>query len=106
MSGPYEAIVMRDGDDWARNTVRLRLRERHGDRWAYLMPDGTWLSVEEGMSIAESGLLLPAGAVETIALAVQEFQGHTSHADTEARVLREWLAVEQRRVERMLEGAA
>jgi hypothetical protein len=49
------------------------------------------------------GLLLPAEAVEAIARAVQEFQGHTSHADTEARVLREWLTVERARVDRALE---
>ena len=44
----------------------------------------------------------PIPAIEAIAVAIQEWQGHTSHADTEARVLREWLAAERKRVDRVL----
>ena len=98
-----EARIVSDPTNWAMNTVRLLVRDFHGDRAAYLMEDGTWKEADEGTSPDGMGLLLPAEAVESIARAVQEFQGHTSHSDTEARVLREWLAVERGRVDRALE---
>jgi hypothetical protein len=84
-------------DDWARQTVSLAV-EVDG---AYLNPDGTWSRAPEGTVVAP-GLTLPRSAIEAIAVAIAEWQGHTSHADTEARVLREWLAVEQRRVDAAL----
>ena len=100
-----EARIVAEPMNWAMNTVRLLVRDPHGNRAAaYLMEDGTWKEADEGTSPEGMGLLLPAGAVEAIARAAQEFQGHTSHADTEARVLREWLAVERGRVDRVLAG--
>ena len=98
-----EARIISESMNLATNTVRLLLRDPHGNRAAYLMPDGKWQEADEATSPEGMGLLLPAEAVEAIARAVQEFQGHTSHADTEARVLREWLTVERARVDRALE---
>lgn len=101
---PYRAFVLRSWENSFADTVRLYMRRRHpgSGRVEYLLSDGTWRVVDEGTEVAEAGLLLPAEAVEAIAVAIEEFQGHTSHADTEARVLREWLAVEQRRVDEAL----
>lgn len=83
-------------------TVRIRILDEA--RNVELRADGTWASFDEGGSVItdDVGLVIPAGAVEALAVAIEEFQGHTSHADTEARVLREWLAVEQRRVDDVL----
>ena len=98
-----EARFVVEPMNWARGTVRLLVRDAHGSRESYLMENGLWTEADEGTSPADMGLLLPAEAVEAIARAAQEFQGHTSHADTEARVLREWLVVERARVDRALE---
>jgi hypothetical protein len=103
MSRPFDAVVLRDGDGWSRDVVRLGVREKRGTTAAFLMPDGTWHTAGEGETAGQHGLLLPTGSIEAIAEAIQEWQGHTSHADTEARVLREWLAVERARVDRSLE---
>jgi hypothetical protein len=92
------AFIDRDYIGWMRNTVRLIVQ----DGSALLMADGTWREFAEGESATDAGIVLPAAAVEAIAVAVADFQGHASHADTEARVLREWLAVEQRRVDAAL----
>ena len=98
----YDAMLLREMADWQRNTTRLMVREKRGIRSAYLMEDGTWTDQEDGTALDRTGLILPAGSIEAIARAIQEFQGHASHADTEARILREWLAVEKARVDAVL----
>jgi len=95
MSTGYRARII-DQFRFAANEVTLLLRD--DDRHAYLMADGTWKVIEEGQVI-DGGITLPAEAVEAIAVAIQNWQGHASHADTEARVLREWLAYERGRVD-------
>jgi hypothetical protein len=100
MTGDFEARLLDDATTWQTNTVRLAIRRNRGLAADYLMPDGTWTSVEEGDVVV--GIELPRGAIEAIAEAIAEWQGHTSHADTEARVLREWLAVERDRVDAAL----
>lgn len=105
MTGDFHARVLDDVGSWTRNTVLLAVRERRGMGAAYLMRDGTWLEFtpEEGSALrTDIGIELPRGSIEAVALAIQEWQGHTSHADTEARVLREWLAVERERTDRTL----
>ena len=104
MSEQYRAFVFRDFENAFQDVVRIYISRRHpgSDRTDYLREDGTWQTVDPGARVPEAGLPLPAGAIEAIAQAIAEFQGHTSHADTEARVLREWLAVEQRRVDEAL----
>lgn len=96
----YTARIIDDAYTFTTNAVRLAIRD--DDRNAYLLADGTWVAAPEGAAVPEMGVILPRASVEAIAIAVAEWQGHTSHADTEARVLREWLAVEQARVERVL----
>lgn len=105
MSG-FKARLLDDPASWAADMIRLAIREDRGNAAVYLMPDGTWKVVEGyGVRLPEEiGILLPRAAIEAIAVAIAEWQGHTSHADTEARVLREWLAVEQRRVDDALKG--
>ena len=89
--------------EWQRNTVRLMLMEPAGPgENRVLMSDGTWAVSPETGSLEGAGIVLPAGAIEEIAKAIAEHQGHTSHADTEARVLREWLAVERGRVDALV----
>lgn len=97
----FDARVMEVPDVFVRDIVTLAVRDN--DQHAFLMPDGTWLRVDDGAASPERmGIELPASSIEAIAVAIQEWQGHTSHADTEARVLREWLAVERERVDRAL----
>lgn len=95
----FDARVMVGSNMFARDVVLLAVRDN--DRQAYLMPDGNWSVLEEGVAV-DVGITLPAGAIEAIAVAIAEYQGHTSHADTEARVLREWLAIERVRVDLMI----
>lgn len=73
-------------------------------RGAVLMPDGTWQAVESGTRV-ESGLLLPAESIEAIGEGIERWQGKANHAATESAVLREWLAVERGRVDRVLVDA-
>lgn len=95
-----EARLFDDGVYWDRNVLRLLVRD--GERFLYA--DGSWRATEPGTMLPpEAGIELPRSAIEAIAVAIQEWQGHTSHADTEARVLREWLAVERQRVDKALD---
>jgi hypothetical protein len=99
----YESVIVDSIEMWVNRTVRLMLRRRDGTRVEYLRSDGLWQSVEEGSAPGvEVGIELPRASIEAIAVAVQEWQGHTSHADTEARVLREALDIERARVDRAL----
>lgn len=102
MSG-YEAWLYDEPKFFDRNVVTLAVREqRYGGTASYLLSNGTWQTVAEGEQIVDMGIVLPRASIEAIAVAIQGWQGHTSHADTEARVLREWLAVERDRVDRAL----
>jgi hypothetical protein len=65
--------------------------------------DGTWVEVEEG-GLIEPTLSIPVEAMEALAEAIDRYRGVPSHAKTEAAVLREELAKEQSRVDRMLEA--
>lgn len=94
-----DARVYAGPDSFVRNQVTLAVRDDNG---YYLMSDGTWRAFSEGEVATDMGIALPAHVIEAIGVAIQEWQGHTSHADTEARVLREWLAVERERVDRTL----
>ena len=83
-------------------TVRLLLVDRSDfGTSSVMMPDGTWRAVVEGERL-EPGLLLPVESIEAIGEGIERWQGKANHAATESAVLREWLAVEQRRVDRAL----
>lgn len=100
----YRARLFDDPHGWMRGTVRLHLfRPASQNHYEVLLEDGTWLEVEEAVAPPDNaGILLPREAIEQVVVAINEWQGHVSHADTEARVLREWLGVEQRRVDEAL----
>jgi hypothetical protein len=91
-------------EDFGTGTVRLQIgRPRSNGTAEWLTQNGLWQVVDEGVRLDEGfGIVLPRGSVEAIAVAIQNWQGHASHADTEAKVLREWLAVERDRVDRIL----
>jgi len=72
------------------------------DKWQFVVAGNTIITVDEGATHPDASIKIPLAAVEKLAVAVQNFQGHTSHADTEARVLREWLTVERQRVDALL----
>jgi len=85
--------------------IVLYEQDPFSDSRRYLASDGTWKDWKPGEGLAsDAGIPVPPGFIEPLAVAIQEHQGHTSHADTEARVLREWLAVERERVDNVLEG--
>jgi hypothetical protein len=105
MSERFEARVFLE---WQTNTVRLAVREDRYGSAVFLMPDGTWTAVVEGATVAgetgkEPGIVLPVQALDAIGKAIREYSGDMSHSETEAKVLREWLAVEMARVDRLTE---
>ena len=103
LSGDYTVRVMDDLDMWDRNLVRLIVRRRIGYSTEYLMENGTWERFEEGNTVTGGvGVLLPRAALDAVALGIEQWQGHTNHSDTEARVLREWLKSEKDRVDTFL----
>lgn len=92
--------------DFARDTVRLALREETFDRYRYLLADGTWSEWSEAGSLPPDvgiGIELPRAAVQEIASAIEEFQGAAAHAPTVEKILRESLEVERARVDRVLQ---
>lgn len=103
--GEYRAFIE---DDWQTDpfagTVRLHLYRRptYGGAGAYLGADGFWHEAVEGATSGGSGFRLPAETISAIAEAIERRAGSASHGATEAAVLREWLAVEQRRVDEAL----
>lgn len=99
----YKAFIARE--NWAPDRVLVKIGRFTSERTEFFMQDGTWVVVPDREVEPDSGLILPAGAIEALAVAIQEFQGHASHADTEARVLREWLATERFRVDSFLKAA-
>lgn len=81
------------------NLVLLVMNDRH----QVLMRDGTWYQAEDGASLPEdAGVVLPASVIEPLVKAIEEFTGHATHAETEARVLREALDHERMRVDSVL----
>lgn len=91
------------GEDWPRDTVRLFIGNQRGDgRTDILMEDATWQTVDAGIVVVGAGIVLPRPAVAAILDALNDWKGLTTHQATEAKVLREWLAVEQRRVDAAL----
>lgn len=102
----FKAIVLDEYGLFARDQVRVVVLENiGGDHQRALMPDGTWQESgplapgEEPRSIRETGIVMPTAAVEAIQQAIRKWQGQGSDDATEIRVLREWLAVEQHRVD-------
>lgn len=67
-----------------------------------LRPDGTWLEIVEAAAPPTPSFTLPRAAMEAFVEEVDRYRGQPSHAKTEAAVLREWLAVERERVDRVL----
>lgn len=76
------------------------------DAHTMLSPDGTWVALTEGAAMDRPTVALPIEAMEAFVEAVDAYRGQPSHAKTEAAVLREWLAVERGRVDRMVDLAA
>lgn len=97
----YDARIV---DDWPTDSVRLLVIQRRGDgRMDHLMPDGSWLTLENKLLPERPpGIVLPAAAVEVIARAVASHLGDNLPTAAEVKVLREWLATELGRVERIL----
>jgi hypothetical protein len=86
--------------------VRLLIRDGDYGRRSYLRSDGTWYHVAEGQGLGdlgEFGFLIPLEALPEIADAIAKRLGVMSDSATEAKVLREWLAREQRRYDDLME---
>jgi hypothetical protein len=70
-----------------------------------LLPGGkSAQKMEEGAVWTDPTLSIPAEAMEALVAAIDRWQGQPSHAKTEAAVLREWLAKEQARVDKVFEA--
>src|SRR3989337_1344364 len=87
--GSYRAHIFDEPRGFLHDTVRLIVRGPIGEVG---MADGTWTVIPEGEDIPEgAGWEFPRAAIEEIARAIADWQGDTSHADTEGRIFREWL---------------
>ena len=104
----YRAMIQ---PQFSSRTVRILMMEDFptAGKMRTLFEDGTWREVEEEQPFVTSGnpgesegITLPVGAIDALLSAIEEWQGHKNHGDTEARVLREWLAVERARVDATL----
>lgn len=107
MNNEYRAGIQGPGTDHRNpfgGNARLLVWEQRpfAQTISYLNEKGVWVEIPEAHEAKDAGILLPAASIEAIAVAIQQYQGHVSHADTEARVLREWLSVERGRVDRVL----
>lgn len=101
MSGEWKARVI---EDWALMQARLVVFRERGDRLETLMPDGSWNLFDPAAVMEPTpGLPLPNAALPALASALTRHLGDTLPSAGEVRTLREWLAVEQGRVDRALE---
>lgn len=86
-------------EDWPSGTVRVFIGNQRPDGHSeLLMEDGTWLTVETGTTTDRAGILLPRPALDALLDELTRWKGLATHQATEAKVLREWLAVERERV--------
>ena len=100
----YRAHIIEDRGDPFLRPLRLFIRQSLGD-WHHSWLDGSGVfhTLEEGAVPPDDvGIVIPREAIEAVAAAVEEWQGRSNHGATESRLLREWLAVEQRRVDALL----
>lgn len=89
--------------DWPRDTIRLYVGNVSGDgRTDMLCEDGTWRTVDAGVSVEGAGIVLPRPALDAVIEAIREHKGVALDTATEAKVLREWLAAERARVDRLM----
>lgn len=102
----FRATIIEDFQNWQLGTVRLIVsRDRHDGYCEVLQEDGSWLMIPDGTAPERPpGVVLPRQAVEGIAAAIERWQGNANHGATEAKVLREWLDAERRRVDHVLDG--
>jgi hypothetical protein len=90
---PRAAII----EDFASNTVTLFVMDEQG---RMMFSDGSWQFVKEGMvPPSDAGIRLPRKMIEPIHKAIESYFGTALHTTTEAKVLREWLDLERRRVD-------
>lgn len=89
--------------DLLRRHHRLHVGRPVADhQWEILLEDGTFARIPEETADDRSGLMLPDQALVAIHHALSEWRGLQTHQATETKVLREWLTVEQRRVDAVL----
>lgn len=101
----YRAYVHRDAmnDPLMMSARLIVIQDRVGSPPAVLCEDNTWHELREGeLPPVAAGLAFPLEAIDAIGRGIEEYQGKTNHGATETKVLREWLAVEQRRVDEAL----
>lgn len=103
-----EARIERGPFAFDQDTLTIQMRRRYSGGFAYLMENGTWLArTDESLMNPDSmGIKVPAAALEALTIAIDSFLGRSSHHDTEVAILREWLAVEQSRNERLISALA
>lgn len=79
---------------------RLHIWARNGDRSERLCEDGTWKTVQQGEYASDAGFILPRDAWQAIVDIA------APHADAgEVKALRDALALEQSRVEKIIDKA-
>lgn len=103
--GEYRVAIISEQDPLAMGTDIYVYRRGVSDI-EVLQQDGQWLPQAEGTRLQQPSLRLPSGAIEALIDAVDRYRGAPSHARTEAAVLREWLKVEQGRVDAMIQRLA
>lgn len=93
--------------DFLTDTLKLVLVQHYGGDWYTFDRDGQREIVSPGTWIpADKGILLPPNSAEAIHKALAMFLGDSIPSVSEIRVLRETLAKEQQRVDRILANAS
>jgi hypothetical protein len=101
--GIWKAYIERDFNSWGGLTLHLTHRSIDNRLSVVVGTDLVIQTIEEGTTLADNGIRLSSGALEAIGAAIGEWSGlpQTNEA-AENKVLREALAVERTRVDRVL----
>lgn len=99
----WRAAIWQDRADPFNGTVQVVVHRRGPAGSAeVLRGDGSVQIVPEGAAPDGNNIVLPSDAIEPIRAAIERWQGSAGNPVVEAKVLREWLAVERGRVDRAL----
>lgn len=103
MDYEWKAAIWQDRADPFSGTVQVVVHRRGpAGSIEVLRGDGTVQIVPEGGAPDPNNIVLPSDAIEPIRVAIERWQGGAGNPVVEAKVLREWLAVERGRVDKVL----
>lgn len=106
--GDYRVVVISPGmtTDPLSRDARIVLTKSLQRVIYVLKRDGTWIESPEGVGLADDiGYVFPIDSIEAVGQAIDRYLGNALHAATETKVLRDWLAVEMKRTDMLIDLA-